>query len=79
MRLSRAYSTMDLKPPKGPASDPSKAHDGDTTYSLSKNDHQLGELVREQGEHRRKGAQARCEMDEKGEFLLRVNGDFVKC
>lgn len=69
---------MDLKPPKGPTSDLSKAHNGDDTYSFRKNDHQLGELVREQGEHRREGTQARCEVDEKGELLLRVNGDFVK-
>lgn len=55
MRLTRAYLTMDLKTPTDPTSYPSKPHDRDNTYSFSKNDHQLRELVRKEGKHCRKG------------------------
>lgn len=48
-------------------------------HSFSKKDHQLRKLVCEEGKHCRKGTQACCEMNEKGELLLWVNGDFVKC
>jgi hypothetical protein len=34
--------------------------------------------VREQGQQRREGAQARREEDEEGQLLLRVHGDLVE-